>query len=144
MIFFGICGSTYGMFEETYGLIPVSVCIAIAMGYDAIVGLSMVGLGVGIEFASATTNPFTVGIAQTIGQLPLFSGIAYRVVIFIAMEGVAIWWTTRYAEKIKRDPRKSMVKDINFSALQFSQEEMERAKFGIREKIVFSTFFQGP
>jgi len=75
MLVFGLAGSTYGEMETIYAVIPVFVGIAIAMGYDAIVGLSMTGLAVATGFASATTNPFTIGIAQSISELPLFSGL---------------------------------------------------------------------
>ena len=64
MILFGLLGSTMGMFEETYGLIPVFISIAMALGYDAIVGGSVIYLGVAVGFAAATINPFTIGIAQ--------------------------------------------------------------------------------
>lgn len=78
MLVFALAGSTYGEFETVYGLIPVFVALAIALGYDALVGLCMCGMAVAVGFASATTNPFTIGIAQTFGQLPMFSGLAYR------------------------------------------------------------------
>ena len=48
MILFGLLGSTMGMFEETYGLIPVFISIAMALGYDAIVGGSVIYLGVAV------------------------------------------------------------------------------------------------
>ena len=65
MISFGILGSTMGMSEETYGLLPVFVGIAIALGYDAIVGGAMVYVGVATGFASATLNPFTIGFVTS-------------------------------------------------------------------------------
>lgn len=87
MLSFGILGSTMGMFEETYGLLPVFISIAAVIGYDAIVGGSIIYLGVAIGFATATINPFTIGIAQPVAGVPLFSGLGYRIfcfVIFIA------------------------------------------------------------
>ena len=62
---FAIAGSTYGEFETVYGLIPIFVALFMAMGYDAVVGLSVCFVGVATGFASATTNPFTIGIAQS-------------------------------------------------------------------------------
>lgn len=66
MLCFGILGSTMGMFEKTYGLLPVFISIAAVIGYDAIVGGSIIYLGVAIGFAAATINPFTIGVAQPI------------------------------------------------------------------------------
>jgi len=113
MIFFGICGSTWGMIESSYGLIPIFVGIAVSMGYDAIVGMSMVGLAAATGFASATTNPFTIGVAQNIAGLPLFSGIGYRIIIFAVFQITAIWYVMRYAKKIKRNPDASLMKGIS-------------------------------
>jgi len=140
MIFFGICGSTFGMFEETYGLIPVFVGIAIAMGYDAIVGMAMVGLGVATGFASATINPFTIGVAQGIAELPLFSGIVFRTIVFVAFMSLAIWWTMRYAAKVKRDPSRSLVKDVDFGALSIHKDDLEKAPFTNRHKVILAGF----
>lgn len=72
MLCFGVLGSTMGMFEETYGLLPVFISIAAVIGYDAIVGGSIIYLGVAIGFAAATINPFTIGIAQPIAASRCF------------------------------------------------------------------------
>ena len=74
--------------DTVWGLIPIFIAVAIALGYDAVVGVAMCyGAGSG-GFAAATTNPFTIGIAQSISELTLFSGIAYRIVIFVVFVGV--------------------------------------------------------
>jgi uncharacterized ion transporter superfamily protein YfcC len=113
IIFFGVCGSTFGMIESTYGLIPIFVGIATAMGYDALVGISIVGLAAATGFASATTNPFTIGVAQSIAGLPLFSGIEYRIIVFLVFQLAVIIYVMRYAAKIKKDPTKSVLYGLN-------------------------------
>ena len=62
----GVASSTIGVFEEAFPFVPIFVGIAIAMGYDAIVGLAIVACGVGIGYSGAVMNPFTVGMAQSI------------------------------------------------------------------------------
>ena len=62
----GCASSTIGVFEEAFPFIPIFVGIAIAMGYDAVVGLAIVALGVGLGYSGAVMNPFTVGMAQSI------------------------------------------------------------------------------
>lgn len=124
MLVFGLAGSTYGEMETIYAVIPVFVGIAIAMGYDAIVGLSMTGLAVATGFASATTNPFTIGIAQGISELPLFSGLLLRWIIFFVFMAVITWYTMRYAAKIKKNPELSVVMDINFGDLSMKEEDI--------------------
>ena len=78
---FATASTFFGMYEEAFGFIPIFVGLAIAMGYDAIVGMSVVALGCGLGFAAAFMNPFTVGLAQKLSELPLFSGLGFRSVM---------------------------------------------------------------
>ena len=109
MIAFGILGSTIGLFEETYGLLPIFISIAIALGFDAIVGGSIVYIAVAVGFAAATINPFTIGIAQEVSQVPLFSGLGYRVFCFVIFMGISIVYVWRYAEKVRKHPESSLL-----------------------------------
>ena len=118
MLVFSLAGSTYGEFETVYGLIPIFVALAIALGYDALVGMCMSGVAVAVGFASATTNPFTIGIAQTFGDLPMFSGLGYRWVIFGVFYLVSMALVMRYAMKVKKDPTKSLVYGEDYSAFK--------------------------
>ena len=134
MLVFALAGSTYGEFETVYGLIPIFVALAIALGYDALVGLCMCGMAVAVGFASATTNPFTIGIAQTFGQLPMFSGLAYRWIIFVVFYLVSVALVMRYANKIKKDPTKSLLYGMDYSAFQVERDE--NMEFTGRHKIL--------
>lgn len=109
MIVFGVLCSTIGMTEETYGLIPVFVSLAIALGYDAIVGGAMIYVGVATGFASATLNPFTVGVAQGIAGVEYPYGLWYRILILVVFEAVAITYVWKYAKKVHADPTKSIL-----------------------------------
>ena len=99
MLLFGVLGSTLGIFEETYGLVSVFVGMGLALGYDPLVGGAVVYVGVATGFAAATTNPFSVGIAQSIAEVPINSGVLYRLVVFLVFQGTAIWYVMRYAKK---------------------------------------------
>ena len=134
MFIFAIAGSTYGELETVYGLVPIFVALAIALGYDAIVGLCMCFVGVATGFASATTNAFTIGVAQSIAELPIFSGLAYRWIIFIVQYVVMTALVMRYASKIKKDPEKSLVKDCDFSS--FELERVENVDFTAKQKVI--------
>ncbi len=79
-IMFSIFGSIFGMSEECIAFVAISIPLAISMGYDSIVGVGMVYLGAHVGFAGAFLNPFTVGVAQEMAELPLFSGMGYRLV----------------------------------------------------------------
>ena len=78
MVMFSVFGAVYGMSEETIAFIIILVPLAISMGYDSITGVAIVFVAAGLGFAGAILNPFTIGIAQSIAGLPLFSGIEYR------------------------------------------------------------------
>ena len=109
MIAFGLMGSLAGLAEETFGLFPVCIALAVALGYDEIVGGSVVYLSVFTGFASATFNPFTIGIAQSIAGVPLYSGLGFRVICWIVFMSILIVYVMRYASKVRKDPTKSLL-----------------------------------
>ena len=140
MILFGLLGATLGIFEETYGLIPVFIGIMSALGYDPLVGGSVVYVGVATGFAAALTNPFSVGIAQSIAEVPLNSGLMYRAVAFVVFQGVSIWYVMRYARKVKDDPAKSVLYGEPYEAQIPAPKEGPR-EFTPRQKLCLLLFF---
>jgi uncharacterized ion transporter superfamily protein YfcC len=144
LIVCGVGGSTYGMWEEIYGLIPAFVAIAIAMGYDGLTGGAVLVLGVGTGFAAATTNPFTIGVAQGIAQVQINSGILYRIVIFVCYMSVTIWYFMRYVDKIKSDPDASIVKGVRFTTDEgMSREALMALPFTGAHKLSYAVFVGG-
>lgn len=140
MAVFMIWGSTGTLsFEEMIAFVPIFSSLALALGYDPIVGLAVSFVSVGIGFASATVNPFTIGVAQTIAELPLFSGLGYRLVILAVMGTITIIWTLRYATRIKADPTKSVVSDMDFGDLVFDQSKID-LRFSRTHKTVLTIF----
>jgi uncharacterized ion transporter superfamily protein YfcC len=109
---FAIGGATYGMAEEVIVFIPIGVALARAVGYDDIVGVSMMSTGAAVGFAGGMLNPFTVGIAQSIAELPLFSGLGLRLIGSVILYVIACWYIMRYAARVKADPRSSIVFDL--------------------------------
>jgi uncharacterized ion transporter superfamily protein YfcC len=106
-LMFSIFGAVFGMSEETIAFIIVMVPLAISMGYDSITGVSMVFVAAGVGFAGAILNPFTIGIAQGISGLPLFSGLQYRMFCWLVLNTVALVFFLAYAAKIKKKPESS-------------------------------------
>ena len=139
----GCASSTIGVFEEMFPFIPIFVGIAIAMGYDAIVGLAIVALGTGLGYSGAVMNPFTVGMAQSIADVPQMSGAGYRIICHIILIAVASFFVIRYALKIQADPAKSLVYGDDFSSLAMDSDHIENKPFGIREKLVLATLVAG-
>lgn len=141
ILFFGLLGATAGMYEETYGFIPVFMGIAVAMGYDALVGAVVVFVGVATGFAAAITNPFTIGVAQGIAELPMFSGIGLRIIIWIVFMATIIWYIMRYANKVKLNPESSVVYGVEFPMIaSVTQDEVMKTEFTTRHKISILLF----
>ncbi len=135
MVVFGILGATMGMAEETYGMYPIFIGIGAALGYDAIVGASIVYIGVQTGFASAILNPFTLGVANGISGITTSpSMFTYRIVCFVLFEGVGIWYVLRYAKKIKADPSKGLLYGTEYQNMgkDKSREEMVQAQMNGR------------
>lgn len=99
MVLFSLGGATIGMAEETLVFLPGLVVLAKRLGYDAITGGAIALVGAGAGFSGAFLNPFTVGVAQEIAGLPLFSGIGYRLVVWLVITTLSIGYVVRYARK---------------------------------------------
>ena len=109
MILFSLFGSVFGMSEETIAFTLIIVPLAISMGYDSIVGVCMVYVAAHIGFSGAMLNPFTIGIAQGIAAIPLFSGIGYRFICWVILTIIGIVFVLIYANKVKKNPKRSIV-----------------------------------
>lgn len=109
MSFFAFGGYTFGMSEETLVFILITIPLARSMGYDAIVGVSLAFLGAGVGFAGAAFNPFTIGVAHGIAEIPTFSGWGYRTVVCVVFTLVASLFVMQYARKVQKDPTKSLL-----------------------------------
>lgn len=107
MIVFSLGGAVFGMCEETMPFILIFVPLSLSLGYDTVTGVAIPFLGAAAGFAGAFFNPFTVGIAQGIAGLPLYSGIGLRLALWAVGTAVAIGFVVRHAERVRKDPRRS-------------------------------------
>lgn len=104
MLFFALGGSLMGMAEEALVYVPLFIPLALAVGFDTITGTAMVLVGASVGFTTAIMNPFTVGLAQGIAGLPMYSGMGFRLVLFVVIYVIAVTFVYRHAMKVKRDP----------------------------------------
>ena len=102
MLLFGLFGAVFGMSEETIAFVAVAIPLAKRLGYDEFVGVCMVYVAAHVGFAGAMLNPFTIGIAQDMSDLPLFSGIEYRIICWLILMTIAIAFTLWYASRIRK------------------------------------------
>ena len=105
MIIFSLGGAIWGMCEETMPFILIFVPLSLSLGYDTIVGVALPFLGAAAGFAGAFFNPFTVGIAQNIAGLPMYSGLGYRLAVWAGGTAIVIAVVMRYAGRVRANPR---------------------------------------
>ena len=96
-----------GTTEEMIPLIPFFIALSLACGFDSLVGQAMVSLACAGGFACSILNPFNVGVAQGIAQLPAFSGSGFRLAMAVVYLGVTLFMLMRYASKVKKNPELS-------------------------------------
>lgn len=143
MAIFSLGGATFGLAESTLIFIPIGVMLARALGYDAIVGMAIVSIGAVCGFAGGWMNIFTVGVAQGIAELPLFSGMGYRIFAHVVVLTIAIIYVIRYASKIKGNPELSLVRELELAAAGSSEAKNEIPEFTKRRKLVLFVILIG-
>ncbi len=149
MLIFSICGTTYGMLEETVGFYVLLAATMFAAGMDPLVGSAVILLGAGSGVLGSTINPFATGVA--LSSLP--SGVAANqgLVIFIA---VVLWLTTyaistlfvlAYAKKVKKDKgstilslREQQKAEKTFG--KFAEASKEKAHLTGKQKVTLWLF----
>ncbi len=139
MMLFSLGASVFGMSEETIPFIPIFVSLCIAMGYDSITGAAIVLCGAAAGYAGAFMNPFTMQVAQGIAGLPIFSGMWFRIIIFLVMVPATTAFILVYANKVKKNPEKSSMYEIDRN-----REDMydlnNMQEFGLKEKLILLVF----
>lgn len=105
--------SVVGLSEEYVVFVPIMISFCMAMGFDSIVGVAVLFCGASIGYAAAFMNPYTVGVAQGIAELPIYSGITLRLIMWGVFVIITVIYVMRYAMKIKKSPELSLVHDID-------------------------------
>ncbi len=147
MTIFAIGGTSFGMCEESLAFYALVITVMLAAGYDALSAGALVLLGAGIGVLGSTVNPFATGIASGFAGTTLSDGIVGRVVLLVVGTIIGIWFVMRYAEKVKKDPTKSLIYDVKaenekqFLAEGGSGEGTDFGKFTGRQKVVLLFFF---
>lgn len=141
MFIFSLFGAIFGMSEETIAFTIIFVPLAISMGYDSIVGVSLCFVAAALGFAGAFLNPFTVGIAQGLSNLPLFSGIEYRIFMWVVINIVGFAFILRYAARIRKHPEKSLVYEDDEHWRKRNEENSIDFEFQVPRRAWFSFIF---
>ena len=110
---FSLGGATFGMAEEAIPFVLIFIPLALALGYDSITGVAIPFVGSQVGFAAAFLNPFNVGIAQKIADVPMFSGIGFRLIVWALATALTIAFLMWYAARIKKNPVLSPTYEID-------------------------------
>ena len=103
-VLFSLFGAVFGMSEETIPFVGILVPLAVSLGYDAFMGMLVVYVASNIGFSAAFLNPFTVGIAQEMAGLPLFSGMGYRLLCWGVLTALLVAFVLLYAHRTRKEP----------------------------------------
>ena len=103
-VLFSLAGAVFGMSEETIPFVGIVVPLVVSMGYDAFMGMLVVYVASNVGFSSAFLNPFTVGIAQEMADLPLFSGMGYRIFCWAFLTLLMVVFVWLYAKRTRKEP----------------------------------------
>ncbi len=139
-LIFMLFGAFFGIFEESIALLPILILLSLSMGWDTLTGMGMCLLAAGFGFATAITNPFSIGIASSLANTNILSGFLYRFIIFIIMYGLLQFFLVHHAKKIEKDPTLSLtyVTDQN-KVKDFSSEEKlpeEHGKYVLKVYVI--------
>ncbi|QEM80132.1 putative basic amino acid antiporter YfcC [Halomonas binhaiensis] len=141
---FALGGAVYGLGEECIAFAMILTPIVVMMGYNAMTAVMITYMASQIGFATSWMNPFSVAVAQGIADVPLLSGAGFRMAMWACFVLVGIFFTMRYAARVKADPARSLShKADEYWRAHLSEVEQERTEFGIGSWLVIVTFALG-
>lgn len=154
MLLFSLFGAIFGMSEETIAFVIIFIPLAVSMGYDSITGVCMVYVAAHVGFAGALLNPFTIGIAQGLAGIPLFSGIEYRLFCWVVINFAGIGFVLWYMARIRRNPKLSPVYEedahwrehvlVNDEKLEYYTPKMAWVVYGLISTALLAFSVQYP
>ena len=149
MFVFSICGTTYGMLEETVGFYVLLAATMFAAGMDPLVGSSVILLGAGSGVLGSTINPFATGVA--LSALPegvtANQGIvlAIAVILWLTTYAISCFFVMRYAKKVQKDKGSTFLSLREQKAAEkkfgkYAEEASEKASLTGKQKVTLWLF----
>jgi uncharacterized ion transporter superfamily protein YfcC len=103
---FAMGGALENMMEEIVALVPVLLVLTRRLGFEAMTAVSMSIGAAAVGAAFSPINPFQVGIAQKLADIPILSGSLFRLAFLFPALGLWVWGTMRYATRTRIAHRK--------------------------------------
>ncbi len=137
---FSLGGAVFGMTEEAIPFIAMLIPLCLALGYDSIMAMALSYMGCIVGFATAMLNPFSVGIAQSIAQVPAGTGVGFRTVIWLVTTIVSTLYLMWYGRRIKKNPTLSPAYEIDQARRQdMGASGSEQLEFTMRHKVILAS-----
>lgn len=143
MLLFAAGGTTYGMAEETLAFYVLLIPLMIAVGYDALTGVAVIMVGAGVGVLGSTINPFSTAIASNAAGIAFTEGMVLRLIILALGWLICVAYVMRYAERVRKDPSKSLVAELkasNEAHFLRDQKSHQDAVLSGKQKIVLVLF----
>jgi len=138
---FSVLGGTIGMAEEVIVFIPLLVILCDELKLDRMVALAVAMIGARVGFTTGLINPFTVGVAQGLAELPLYSGLGFRLIWYVIILVVTCWYILRYAKKIQKDPTLSVMYGVDLGDDDIKEDENAHIELTGRRVVILVLFF---
>ena len=138
MVLFSIGGTTEGMAEETLGFYALLIPLMLALGYDRMVAAATILVGAGIGVLASTVNPFATGVGSAAADISIGDGIGFRFLMYVVLVPIGVLWVLRYARRVKADPSRSLVAEVEGDDEMRSHGLREAAALTGREKVVLA------
>ena len=143
MCIFAFAGAAFGIEEETLPFFLVLIPVFLAAGYDTLTALSVIKIGAALGVMGSLANPFAVAIASKFAGISIGDGVGIRLVLLAIYIPSGIIFTMRYAEKVRKDPTKSLVYEQAEENKKFflkSAQGTELPELTPKRKLVLSIF----
>ena len=133
---FSLGGAVFGMTEEAIPFVAMLIPLCLALGYDSIMAMGITYVGCIVGFATAMINPFSVGVAQSIANVPAGTGVGFRTLIWAVTTVAATLFLMWYGRRIKRNPELSPVYEIDQARRDSQELENDEVIFTGRHKLI--------
>ncbi|MEU1673107.1 Na+/H+ antiporter NhaC family protein [Streptomyces roseifaciens] len=136
---FSLGGTTYGMAEETLGFYGLMVPLVLKLGYDRMVGATVIMVGAGVGTLASTVNPFATGVASDSAGIGTGDGIVLRLLMWVVLTALTAWYLVRYANRVLKDPGRSLVEELPEDE-ELRRQEAAAAPLTVRQRVVLVLF----
>ncbi|WP_274952726.1 YfcC family protein [Angelakisella massiliensis] len=150
VIMFGLgLGNSAGVFGNLgIAIVPIGIYLARAMNGDDFLGFLIIYFGLMSGFSIGFANPGILGVAQTIAEIPIFSGTLPRLICCVANITFLYIVTVFYYKRIQKDPTCSLNYEPGMQPYQYignarsggNAEDPSKLKLNKRQAIVVVFF----